>query len=91
MAKKLIFNILSSEFDYIDDGINGNSTITIPQLNADPASPNAEDAWVLRSPIYSAGTPLGLLLAITNTSIVGYTYQHSYRTKEGTTVRVSLT
>ena len=63
----------------------------IPQYSTDPASPAAESAWVLATPVYSDGTPLGLLLAITHTVITGYTYTLKYRTKQSTTVTVGLT
>ena len=87
MIKKIVFNPLSGQFDYVS---------TIPQFSTDPSSPNPEDAWVLRSGSGGAiadGTPIGLLLALTYTDNEGadFTYQFSYRTKEGTTVRAALT
>jgi hypothetical protein len=57
---------------------------TIPEVTSDPATPVAGQAWVLKE---GTGTPLGLLLAITT---AGVTYFLSYRTYEGTTVRVQL-
>jgi len=68
----------------------------ISQVTEDPASPAAEEAWVLRSGTgggIADGTPMGLLLGLTYTDNGGipFTYQFSYRTKEGTTKRVSLT
>lgn len=77
------------------NGGSGGSTVggatMIPELSADPASPISEEAWVLRSG--SAGgipyslMPLGLLMS---SAVVSYTYQFSYRTLEGTTVRTTL-
>lgn len=86
MIKKLTFNPFTGNFDFVN---------TIPQLNTDPASPNAEDAWVKRTGSGSSipdGTPIGLLLALTYTGNSGssFTYAFAYRTKEGTTVRVAL-
>lgn len=69
----------------------GGGSVNIPQLNADPPSPAPESAWVLATPIVSGGSPIGLLLALTGSSVTGYTYQFSYRTLEGTTRRVALT
>tara|TARA_R110000868_G_C10972640_1_gene770674 strand:- start:12856 stop:13152 length:297 start_codon:yes stop_codon:yes gene_type:complete len=70
-------------------------TGSIPQVSTDPASPAAEDAWVLRSGSGGAiadGTPIGLLLALTYTGNAGtsFSYQFSYRTNEGTTIRANL-
>lgn len=66
----------------------------IPQLDADPVAPAAEDAWVLKT----GGTPTGggeytgFLMGITTPGTGGAaTYELSYRTKESTTVRVPLT
>jgi hypothetical protein len=71
------------------------SSSAIHQVTEDPVSPEAEEAWVLRSGTgggIADGTPIGLLLALTYTDNGGipFTYQFSYRTKEGTTKRVSL-
>lgn len=69
----------------------------IPQLSSDPASPTAEKAWVLAtlgSGASTEGMPMGLLLSLTyaETAAGGATtYQLSYRTKQGTTLRASLT
>lgn len=84
MKKKLVFNPLTGRFDLIGH---------IPQLDSDPASPAQEDAWVLASISggVGGGEPLGLLLALTTPATGGSsTYELSYRTKEGTTVRVTL-
>lgn len=65
----------------------------IPQLDADPSSPKQQEAWVLRTytPGEGAGEAIGLLLALTTAGAGSTeTYQLSYRTKEDTTVRVSL-
>jgi len=75
-----------------DDTTGG--TASISQVDSDPASPSAEDAWVLHTTTGqdgTAGEPRGLLLALTYTGTVGgHTYQFSYYTKEGTIVRVTL-
>jgi hypothetical protein len=74
----------------------------IKQLNTDPTSPKAEDAWVLREgtgggiiQLSTQGVPMGLLMALTyatteTTTGVAFTYKFSYRTKEGTTQRVLI-
>ena len=78
------------------------SSNKIKQYTTDPTSPKAEIPWVLRQGTGGgtveivAGTPMGLLLALTydstySTTAVAYSYQFSYRTKEGTTVRETLT
>lgn len=87
MITGLKFNPITGNLDLISK---------IPELSSDPASPKAEDVWVLRSGSGASipdGTPIGLLLALTYTgnSGVSFTYQLSYRTKAGTTVRRVLT
>lgn len=68
------------------------SAVGIPELDADPAIPIPESAWVLHTPsTLGGGTPLGLLLALTKGGFgTPETYQFSYRTLEGTTKRVAL-
>lgn len=63
---------------------------SIQQLTSDPVSPTAESAWVLATQVATVGSPMGLLLALTN-SANRFTYQFRYRTIEGTTVGASLT
>lgn len=67
----------------------------IPQLDSDPASPKQQDAWVLKtftSGGAGAGEAYGLLLTLTQPGAgSGTTYEFKYRTKEDTTVSVSLT
>jgi hypothetical protein len=63
---------------------------TIPQLNSDPASPAAEDAWVRKTAGTGGGEPIGMLLGLTYPGSGPTVYEFSYRTKEGTTVRVEL-
>lgn len=65
---------------------NGGSTFSIPELTVDPVSPYAGETWVLHSGII--GSPIGLLLSLTHGADQ---YELSYRTLEGTTVRVVLT
>lgn len=77
------------------DLLGGTTTldVTIPQLTADPSNPSQESAWVLRSGAGGSGggKPIGLLLSLTTTgSGSGFTYQFSYRTKQDTTLRATL-
>lgn len=62
----------------------------IPELSVDPVTPYPQSAWVLRTGGTTTGTPMGLLLALTYATTVAPTYQFSYRTLEGTTVRTTL-
>lgn len=82
MITKLKINPTSGKLDLVG---------VIPQLDADPSSPNSEDAWVLKTTTVEAntGSPVGLLLAITHPET--YSYQFSYRTIAGNTLRVALT
>lgn len=85
MIKKLTVNPSTGKLDVIGH---------IPQLDADPTSPAPEDAWVLAtiSGGSGGGSPYGLLLTITKPNTGGTSsYQFSFRTKEGTTKRVTLT
>jgi hypothetical protein len=82
--KQVIVNPLPSPLQLIN---------IIPEVTVDPTSPNAQDAWVLRSGTQvGGGDPIGLLLALTNPgSTAGITYQFSYYTTEGNIKRTSLT
>ena len=75
-------------------GGGSGGVVTIPEYSSDPSSPVAQQAWVLRSgmPGNPGGVPMGLLLALTYPNIPGipYTYQFSYYTNEGTTIRTTL-
>lgn len=74
----------------------------IKQYTTDPTNPKAETAWVLRQgtgggivQLSTKGVPMGLLLALTyatteSTTGVAFTYKFSYRDKEGTTIRSTL-
>lgn len=64
----------------------------IKQYSSDPTVQN-EESWVLASGGGGVtGSPLGLLLALTRAEDGSdLTYQFSYKTKEATTKRVSLT
>lgn len=65
--------------------------LKIPEYTSDP-SVTSGDIWVLRSDAGGTdGIPLGMLLAITQTVGATSSYQLSYRTSEGTTVRETLT
>lgn len=71
------------------------ASASIPEVTSDPPSPVAEQAWVLKtgSGSITAGSLMGILgLTYANDVPAGeLTYQLSYRTKEGTTVRTNLT
>lgn len=60
-------------------------SVNIPEYSADPLAPSGEDAWVLH---YVEGTPIGLLLSLTQDLPTRHFF--SYRTLENTTVRVEL-
>ena len=102
MAEKFIVNHFTGKFDATksDDAYDARylqiGDCIIPQITADPASPDAESAWVLRSGSGGAiadGTPIGLLLALTykDNAGVAYSYALKYRTKDSTTLSVALT
>lgn len=77
---------------YKDVSGSGGST-SIPEVTTDPVSPTAQQAWVLHTSSggSGSGSALGLLLALTNAGSGGSdTYQFSYYTTEGTTVRATL-
>jgi hypothetical protein len=100
---EMIFNKTDNKLKVYYDGAwhevvgggGGGGTAGIPQYDTDPASPSAEDAWVLKTPGAPgnpAGSPIGLLLALTSAgSAAGADlYEFSYHTAEGITVRTSL-
>ena len=78
------------------------ASFKIKQYDTDPTSPKKESAWVLRQgtgggivQLSTKGVPMGLLLSLTyaitaTTTGVAFTYQFSYRDKEGTTIRNTL-
>ena len=79
--------------DNLDFTGSGSGSITIPEYLTDPSSPAANSAWVLRTIQggLQAGNPVGLLLALTYATSAGVSsYQFSYYTTEGTTVRSTL-
>jgi hypothetical protein len=89
----LTINPTTSKLDLVGSGGSGSSSIK--ELTSDPVSPSFEQAWVLRNGTGGGipdGTPIGMLLALTYTGNSGspFTYQFSYYTKEGTTIRVDL-
>ena len=87
----LKFNPLTGEFDWVIEGTDA----MIPELSSDPVSPAAEDVWVLHTSTGGGGTPgkinaflgLGFPYLGLGTGSPVHTYQLSYRTLEGTTVR----
>lgn len=62
---------------------------TVTEVSTDPSSPTAGQTWVLHSASAIGGSPIGLLLSLTQT-IVANTYLFSYYTSEGTIVRTVL-
>ena len=95
-------NVLGPPFDITTADVDTSSTINIPQLDADPSSPVAQAAWVLKTgggggTVTGGGTLFGILglstyLISAGTSSGGTTatYKFSYRTKEGTTKRATI-
>ena len=79
------FNPFTGTFD-----LTGAAPGFIPEYTADPVSPEPETSWVLKSEVMT-GTPIGLLLALTQEIDVGDSYQFSYKTLEGPIVRTGLT
>lgn len=78
-------------------GITGGSSGGgIPEYDTDPASPEAEDAWMLKTA--GGGSGGGSIVAILGGGFMasspnaggGTVYQLSYRTLENTTIRVTL-
>jgi hypothetical protein len=61
----------------------------IPELHTDPSPPVPQSTWVLATVLEAAGSPMGLLLSLTYGVDID-TYQLSYRTLEGTTIRTVL-
>lgn len=82
------FNVFTGKLDIVGK---------IPELTADPASPKAEDAWVLKTTGGGSGggkiiAPLGLgFIALTPDTGSSDAYKFSYRNKDGTTRRFTLT
>ena len=74
----------------------GSGVVSIPEYTTDPSSPLINSAWILKTAVGGGipdGTPMGMLLALTytgNSAGGGTTYQLSYMTAEGTTIRTSL-
>jgi hypothetical protein len=94
------FNATTGLLDLVRPSANTSLATNIPQYTSDPALPNPQDAWVLRQGsgvVVTGGGTLnfihGLALAVLSTGSGGgasYTYQFSYRTKENTTKRVTI-
>ena len=86
MAQKFTFNPFTEELDAVT---------TIPELTSDPLSPKAEDAWVLNSTAGAGGNvgqSIGLLLSLTYPGSGGIAlYQFSYKNKDGSIRRTTLT
>jgi hypothetical protein len=73
----------------IDSSLIPVTSPVMPEFISDPVSPAHNSTWVLATPVTLAGSPLGLLLALTQATPV-FIYQLSYRTLEGITIRTSL-
>lgn len=101
MTGDLSITSTGTSYFYGDLQVDG-QFMGIRQLTADPTSPSTDSAWVLRTgsgsgsiQVSTLGVPMGLLLSLTyaqtlTTTGIAYTYQFSYRTKEGTTVRATI-
>ena len=70
-------------------GAGGGGTAAISELYADPTTPAAQSAWVLATQVATVGSPVGLLLTLTQAS-TSYSYALKYRTLEGTTISTPL-
>jgi hypothetical protein len=70
-------------------GSSSSGGSTLPEVYTDPVSPAAGDTWILATQVSYTGQPIGMLLGITYAADT-YTYQLSYRTTEGTTIRTTL-
>jgi hypothetical protein len=88
MSLQIVFNPFTGKFDYIN---STSGSVNIPEVNIDPLTPNAGDTWVLHLGTAIGGSPIGLLLALTQSDDRVGGYDLSYRTSEGTTVRTPLT
>lgn len=60
-------------------------TVSIPEVAVDPPAAVAGDSWVLR--LGTIGSPIGLLLALTNSQLI---YKFSYKTLAGPVIRTTL-
>ena len=82
------FNPITGQLDLV----NRNGVIS--EVSSDPASPAAQDAWVLKTSGGSGGGTLkafmGMGFPYLTANSGANTYKLSYRTQEGTTVRVTL-
>ena len=74
---------------YTNSGGGGAGSVSIPEVYADPISPAPESAWVLATAGIPGGVPIGLLLSLTYTGPIE-SYQFSYKTLEGSIVRILL-
>jgi len=86
------FNPFTGKLDQVNPTGGGG---TVPEYSSDPASPSANDTWVLRTTYPTDGTAgnfriLGLNMLYAG-SVTASTYQLSYQTEAGITKRVSIT
>lgn len=92
MAERKALALIDGKISEIPAGdtIRGAGGSTLPQLSADPLSPTNESAWVGANPVLVVGSPIGLLLALTQATST-FSYELRYRTTNGITVGVPLT
>jgi hypothetical protein len=85
---QFVFNPLSGKFDIVNVASGG--TPTIPEVYQDPSSPTPQQTWILATTNYTAGQAMGIMGLTYSGDLASDTYQLSYRTNEGTTVRTPL-
>lgn len=79
--------------DDIYKDVTGSSGSSIPEVSTDPVSPNAQDAWVLKSGGTTGGGVITAFIGgfpLLTAGSGSSTYQFSYYTNEGTIVRTTL-
>jgi len=85
MSLQIVFNPFTGKFDFVNS-----TNTTIPEVTMDPSSPTAGETWVLMSSVGLAGEAMGVLGLTYSGDAAHSTYQLSYYTTEGTTVRTEL-
>jgi hypothetical protein len=83
-----VTGFVSTNLQDVIDEIGFGSSVNIPEHTSDPVSPAVNSAWVIKI-TEVAGTPIGLLLALTE-SITGDFYYLSYKTIAGDVIRTEL-
>ena len=93
MAQQTALALINGQISEIPSGdtVRGASgSTTIQELYSVPVTPVAGSMWVQANAVLTAGSPMGLLLSLTNSNST-YTYSLKYRTNEGTTIGTPLT